>query len=76
MALPVLIVEDDDALREALSDTLELGGFEVVTASDGAAALVKLAHTGLAWCCPMCRCSPWMAKPCWSKSNAIIRGCP
>ncbi|KPC53112.1 sigma-54-dependent transcriptional regulator [Amantichitinum ursilacus] len=45
MALPVLIVEDDDALREALSDTLELGGFEVVTASDGAAALVKLAHT-------------------------------
>ena len=45
MALPVLIVEDDDALREALADTLELGGFDVVTASDGAAALLKLAHT-------------------------------
>jgi two-component system response regulator FlrC len=35
----VLVVEDDPALREALSDTLELGGFPVVTAADGVAAL-------------------------------------
>ncbi|MCI0655058.1 MAG: sigma-54 dependent transcriptional regulator, partial [Methylococcaceae bacterium] len=38
----VLIVEDDARLREALSDTLELAGFSVRTASDGLDALDKL----------------------------------
>ena len=45
MTLPVLIVEDDDALREALSDTLELGGHAVIAAEDGTAAL-RLLETG------------------------------
>ncbi len=35
----VLIVEDDPALREALSDTLELSGYPVRTAEDGRNAL-------------------------------------
>ncbi|MET0049645.1 MAG: sigma-54 dependent transcriptional regulator [Candidatus Thiodiazotropha sp.] len=35
----VLIVEDDPALREALSDTLELSGYPVRTAQDGRDAL-------------------------------------
>jgi len=35
----VLLVEDDDALREALCDTLELEGFNVSAAEDGRAAL-------------------------------------
>lgn len=43
--LPVLVVEDDASLREALVDTLELAGFDTVTASDGAAALQVLAKT-------------------------------
>jgi two-component system response regulator FlrC len=42
--LPVLIVEDDASLREALKDTLELSGYEVVEAADGAAALRLLEH--------------------------------
>jgi two-component system response regulator FlrC len=42
--LPVLIVEDDAALREALRDTLELSGYEVAEANDGAAALRLLEH--------------------------------
>lgn len=42
MSLPILVVEDDDALREALIDTLELGGYETVTAEDGVAALQVL----------------------------------
>ncbi len=42
MALPVLIVEDDDSLREALVDTLELGGYQVIAAEDGSAALILL----------------------------------
>jgi two-component system response regulator FlrC len=36
---PVLLVEDDLALREALSETLRLAGHEVLTAEDGMAAL-------------------------------------
>lgn len=35
----VLVVEDDPALAEALSDTLSVGGYEVLQASDGQAAL-------------------------------------
>ncbi|MCB1760772.1 MAG: sigma-54-dependent Fis family transcriptional regulator [Gammaproteobacteria bacterium] len=38
----VLVVEDDPALRAALRDTLELGGFGVVAAADGVAALKAL----------------------------------
>lgn len=38
----VLLVEDDDNLREALHDTLALGGFAVVAASDGREALRHL----------------------------------
>ena len=38
----VLIVEDDLALREALSDTLEIEGFQVITAANGTEALSKM----------------------------------
>jgi two-component system response regulator FlrC len=41
--LPVLIVEDDGALREALGDTLKLAGWDVLGAADGEAALALLA---------------------------------
>ncbi len=37
--LPVLIVEDDADLREALKDTLELSGYETLECVDGEAAL-------------------------------------
>ncbi len=35
----ILVVEDDDLLREALSDTLQLAGYQVVSAEDGSRAL-------------------------------------
>src|SRR5512147_1852698 len=38
----ILVVEDDAALREALTDTLELAGQSVVAAPDGEAALALL----------------------------------
>lgn len=41
-ALPILIVEDDGDLREALCDTLALAGYEAVGASDGQEALKTL----------------------------------
>lgn len=40
--MSILIVEDDDTLREALADTLALSGFQVACAEDGAAALTRL----------------------------------
>jgi two-component system response regulator FlrC len=39
---PVLLVEDDATLREALAETLRLAGYDVVTAGDGHAALEAL----------------------------------
>jgi two-component system response regulator FlrC len=38
----ILVVEDDDALCEALTDTLELAGYRVATASNGVDALAEL----------------------------------
>jgi len=38
----ILVVEDDSALAQALSDTLMLSGYEVVTATDGEQALARL----------------------------------
>ncbi len=43
----VLVVEDDDALRQALSDTLQLAGYTVVTAAGGKSALEHLADEEL-----------------------------
>ena len=42
--LPVLVVEDDHDLREALSDTLTLSGYSVLSAQDGEAALRIMAQ--------------------------------
>ena len=41
--LPILIVEDDLDLREALSDTLKLAGYHILSAQDGEAALLLMA---------------------------------
>ncbi len=41
-ALPILIVEDDVDLREALCDTVELAGYEAMAVGDGQAALKAL----------------------------------
>ena len=37
--LPILVVEDDDALLEAIVDTLHLAGYETLTAKEGRSAL-------------------------------------
>ena len=40
----VLIVEDDAGLREALVDTLLLGGYQVIEADSGEQAMIKLSE--------------------------------
>lgn len=42
MPLRVLVVEDDDVIRQLITVNLELEGFEVVTAVDGQDALDKV----------------------------------
>ena len=42
---PILIVEDDDDIRDALADALELAGYRVVSARHGQAALDWLRHS-------------------------------
>jgi len=41
---PVLVVDDDEGIREAIDMTLSDEGYEVVTASDGADALTAADH--------------------------------
>ncbi|VEB44088.1 Quorum-sensing regulator protein F [Chromobacterium violaceum] len=42
--LPILVVEDDADLREAIVDTLSLAGYPTLEAADGGSALQKLAQ--------------------------------
>src|SRR5690606_33479032 len=44
----ILLVEDDRALREALADTLALGGYDYLEAGDGEAALAILQRESVA----------------------------
>ncbi|HEV2643897.1 MAG TPA: response regulator transcription factor [Candidatus Elarobacter sp.] len=44
MAAKVLLVDDDDALRQTVARTLELEGYRVVTACDGNEALASFAE--------------------------------
>ncbi|MDR6680039.1 sigma-54-dependent transcriptional regulator [Pseudomonas oryzihabitans] len=48
MTQPILLVEDDRALREALADTLELGGYSYRAVDSGEAALLALAEESFA----------------------------
>jgi len=43
--LPILVVEDDASLREALTDTLEMAGYSVIAAATGESALSQLERT-------------------------------
>lgn len=46
-ALPglILVVDDDAAIRAAISEILEMEGYQVITAADGAAALRQIEQT-------------------------------
>jgi CheY-like chemotaxis protein len=46
-SLRILVVDDNDALRENLAEALELEGYVVAVAADGAEALAKLANDPL-----------------------------
>ncbi len=43
--MQILVVDDDQAVRDSLSRSLQYSGYEVVTASDGVEALARLSST-------------------------------
>ncbi len=47
MTHTVLVIEDEEDLREMMREALELNGYKVVTAKEGTEALERLAHIGL-----------------------------
>ncbi|MDT8438393.1 MAG: sigma-54 dependent transcriptional regulator [Wenzhouxiangellaceae bacterium] len=55
----VLLVEDDAPLREALAETLELGGFDVIAVSDGPKALDVLADRAVSLLVSDIQMEPW-----------------
>ena len=42
---PILVVDDDESIRTTVSDVLDLEGFRVVTAANGAEALERVAQS-------------------------------
>ena len=56
----VLVVEDEESYREALSYMLAKEGFEVIEAADGAEGLAQYDRVGADMCC----------------STSIFPGCP
>ena len=42
---PILVVDDDESIRTTVSDVLDLEGYRVVTATNGAEALQRIAET-------------------------------
>lgn len=44
MAMQILVVDDDQAVRDSLARSLHYSGYEVETAEDGLEALAKLSN--------------------------------
>ena len=55
----ILLVEDDDGLREALADTLDLEGFNVTAVADGPRALAVLEQTAVSLLISDIQMAPW-----------------
>ena len=49
-SLPVLVVEDDEALREALTDTLEMAGYGAIAAGNAEQAKKGACPTSTSRC--------------------------
>ena len=71
--LPILVVEDDPNLREAVCDTLELAGQAVVSAPGGEEALSLLDEQAVALVVSDVRMMPWMASSYKRKYAAVYR---
>ena len=75
MAAKVLLVEDDRALREALADTLCLGGHDYRAVDCAEAALVALTEEPFGLVVSASTCRVWMVINCWRRSVVVIRNC-
>ena len=55
----ILIVDDDEALRESLELLLSAENYEVATAAEGTTALKRAEATGRSGCGARCHAPPW-----------------
>ena len=53
---PVLVVDDDPSIRTTVSDVLDLEGYDVVTAANGAGARERPEKDIRSSCCSICGC--------------------
>jgi CheY-like chemotaxis protein len=66
----ILVVDDEEIVRESLGGWLEKDGYEVECAADGPAAVARL--RARPWSILVCdlRCRAWTAWPCWSRPRS------
>ena len=76
MTVKVLLVEDDRALREALADTLMLGGYDFREADCAEAALVALGEEPFGMMISDVNMPAWTATSCSRWCAPAIRNCP
>ncbi len=69
----ILVVEDDNGLREALVDTLLLGGYECREADSGERALLALSRQPFDMVISDIQMGGWTASPCWPPFASNIR---
>ena len=75
MTVNVLLVEDDRVLREALADTLDLGGF-AYKAVDSAEQALKVVHEEpFNLVISDVNIRAWTATSCWPSCAASSRNC-
>ena len=71
----VLIVEDDDDVREFMELLLSTSGYETMSAADGIDALERCGSGFRAWCGSICRCRGWTDGS-FVRSNFAIHDSP
>ena len=71
----ILLVEDDDALREALADTLMLGGYDYLEAASAEAALKLLEQESVSMVVSDVNMPGLLTMPCFGHCAASIRNC-
>ena len=67
----VLVVEDDNDLRNILVDGLSVSNYQVFQAGDGEQAVALLVDQNPIWFCWTCFCPSWMVLRFWKESANI-----
>lgn len=75
MAIKVLLVEDDRALREALADTLVLAGHDYAAVGSAEEALLAVGREAFSLVVSDVNMPAWMVISCWVCCAPVSRNC-